>query len=88
MKARELEKWLSRLHSRAPLLGGWLRWRAVRALAREGWLEAVRAIVEAWEQNLAGPKLAGDCWLFAGVLTRKSSLRPGWNCALGESGSD
>jgi WD40 repeat protein len=44
MQSQDLEKYRQRLHSRIPLIGGWLRRRAVRELAQDGSFEAVRAL--------------------------------------------
>lgn len=46
MDARRLEKCRQRLYSQMPLIGGWLRRRAARALAQDGSPEAVRALAE------------------------------------------
>src|SRR5262245_56810201 len=47
MEARRLEKLGSRLRSRLPVVGGWLRHRAVRALADDGSPEALRELAAA-----------------------------------------
>jgi hypothetical protein len=36
MNAQELAKYRRWLHSRVPLLGGWLRRRAIKSLLRDG----------------------------------------------------
>src|SRR5262245_54170008 len=47
MEARELAKYQRGLHSRMPLIGGWLRRGAARRLAEEGSAGAVRALADA-----------------------------------------
>ncbi len=47
MHARQLEKVRERLYSRAPLIGGWRRRGAARALARDGSARAMKALAEA-----------------------------------------
>src|SRR5262245_52158846 len=47
MDARRREVWGRRLYSRLPLLGGWMRLRAVRKLADDDSPEGVRLLAEA-----------------------------------------
>jgi hypothetical protein len=47
MNRKQLQACRGRLYSRAPLIGGWLRRQAARALAREGSVEAARLLAEA-----------------------------------------
>jgi hypothetical protein len=47
MNSRQLEACRDRLYARAPMVGGWLRLSAARALARDNSAEAVRALAEA-----------------------------------------
>ncbi len=51
MEAKRLEKYRRRLYSDAPLIGGWLRRKAVESLMKNGSPEAVRALEEAAPRN-------------------------------------
>src|SRR6516165_5007541 len=69
MDARALERYRWRLFNRLPLIGGWLRRGAARALARAGSTEAMRLLAQA----VAVSPDAGLRRMAADILGRRDS---------------
>ena len=85
MEARQLERLQRRLDSRLPLLGGWLRRRALRALAADSSPDTTRALLDAWRRST--DDAWGDCLLAAIRAFELSSCRDVVASAWAESRS-